>query len=151
MPTPSNDVEALFTALRTKLLAVTLPDGSTPFDRVKYAADLETNYLAKVPETQVLSQEDRSWDGENPELGTQELQLDLFTRDITQKAGEAQIASDTGLNSLAKAVREQVGHSSGGPFGASTSLIGMQPPIREDVSNKVFRYRVRLTFEVLWG
>lgn len=146
-----NEVNSLFVGLQVLLVAVTLPDGTTPFDRVVKAADLDSNHLAKVPETQVLSQQTREWDGENPELGTQTLYLDCFTRDITQKSGENQIASDTGLNTLAKAVRDQVGHNAGGPFGAGCSLTSMEPPIREDVGAKVFRYRVRLAFEVIWG
>lgn len=151
MPIPSNKVEALFNALQTLLTSVTLPDASTPFDRIKLAADLDTNYLSKVPETQVLSQENREWDGENPELGTQELHLDLFTRDITQKAGEAQIVSDTGLNSLTEAVINQASNPIGGAFGAGCTLTLIEPPVREDVSNKVFLYRVRLTYNVVWG
>jgi hypothetical protein len=146
-----NEVANLFEALQAVLKTVTLPDGSKPFVRVKEATDLESNYLVKVPETQVLSQEDREWDNENPELGTQRLNLDCFTRDITQKSGEKQIVSDTGLNSIATAIREQASHFSGGAWGAATTLIGMSPPIREDVGNKIFRYRVRLSFETVWG
>jgi|SRR5690606_16353938 len=146
-----NEVSNLLTALTTKLQSVTLSDNSQPFVRVVKAADLESQHLAKIPETQVLSQNDRTWDEENPELGTQQILLDCFTRDITQKSGENQVISDTGLNSVADAVREQVGHNSGGPFGAACTLVSVQPPIREDVANKVFRYRVRLTFEVIWG
>lgn len=147
---PTNRINNLLSALSTSLTAVTV-GGATPFDRIKKASDLEDGYIVKVPETQVLTQQDLEWDGENPELGEQRIHLDLFTRDVTQKAGENQIISDTGLNHLVDAVREQANHFSGGPFGAATTLVAVAPPIREDAGNKVFRYRMRLIYEVLWG
>lgn len=147
----TNRVSDLLTGLQALLETVTLSDGSTPFNRVKIAADLETNYLTKVPDTQALSQEDRNFDGENPELGTQRVNIDLFTRDITQKAGNKQIVSETALQSCEEEIRNQIGHLAGGLFGAGCTLVQMQPPKREDVSNKVFLFRVRLTYEIIWG
>lgn len=146
-----NPIHNLLLALQTKLTNIVLEDGTAPFDRIKFASDLETGYLSKVPETQVLSQEDREFDGENPELGKQTVNLDLFTRDITQRAGEKQIVSDSGLSSCEDAIREEIGHLSGGPFGAGCTLIRVNPPKREDVATKVFRYRVRLIYEIIWG
>lgn len=146
-----NPIHELLTALTSILTNIVLEDASTPFDRIKIASDLEDGYLSKVPETQVLSQDTRNWDDENPELGKQQINLDLFTRDITQRAGSQQIVSDSGLSSCEDAIREQAGHLSGGPFGAGMNLISVEPPKREDVANKVFRYRVRLVYEIIWG
>lgn len=137
--------------LTVHLLNATLPNGSKPLKSVSKATEIEAGFLKKNPDTNVLSQDVREWDGENAELGRQEIFLDVWTRNLKQDAGAHQIEDNTLLESVGQVIREQVGHLSGGPFGAGTDLIRIDTPQRETPDTRIFSYRIRLVFEVLWG
>jgi len=137
--------------LTVNLLAVTLPNGSSPIEEVKKATEVEAGFLKKNPKTNVLSQDTREWDGENAELGSQEIFLDVWTRNLKQDAGAHQLDDNTLLESIGQAVREQVGHLSGQPFGAGTDLVRIETPRRETPDTRIFSYRIRLVYNVLWG
>lgn len=137
--------------LTVNLLAVTLPNGSSPIKSVKKATEIEAGFLRKNPEHNVLSQDTREWDGENAELGEQEIFLDVWTKNLKQDGGEHQLTGNTLLEAVGQAIREQVGHLSGQPFGAGTDLVRIETPRRETPDTNIFAYRLRLVYNVLWG
>lgn len=139
------------TAIEFTLKRVMLPDASMPIDRVQKASQVDSGYLRKNPNHTVLSQGTKEWDGENANLGTQELIVDVWGKNLTQDAGAHQIESDTLLESISQAIMEQAGHLSGGPFGAGTDLITIISPSEEVPDSNIFAFKAQLIYNVLWG
>ena len=146
-----NAMNLLMTGLEQTLKNVQLPSGQKPIEEIKKATELDAGFLRKNPRHNVVSQETREWDGENSELGSQEVLLDVWTKNLKQDAGEHQLTDESLLEAIGQAIREQAGHLSGQPFGAGTDLVRIEPPIRELPDRNIFAYRIRLVYNVLWG
>lgn len=143
-------VKKLIDALTVVLGEVTV-DGNKVIKNIKAATEIDVAFLRKVPDTQVVSIGQHDFDGENPQCGTQEVLLDIWTKDVTQNAGARQLTEEEQLSSIADAVLQQVGHNSSGPFGAATTLIRTEVLEKDSPDERIFTFRIRLAFEVLWG
>ena len=146
-----NKINNLMTGLTVHLKAVTLEDGSTPIDSVKKATELDEGFLKKRTDNTVLSQRAKEWDGENSALGSQEIIIDVWLKNINRDAGAHQIESNTLLESIKDAIQEQAAHFSGGPFGAGTDLILIEPPVKELPDSNLFLFKLQLVYNILWG
>ena len=147
MPTKTND---LIEGLKVVLGEVTVL-GQKPIKKIKPATEIDVAFIRRIPDNQVLSLQTREYDGENAELGTQELFLDVWAKDLSQDAGGSQLTEDDKLEAISQACREQAGHLSGGPFGAGTDLVRIEPAIKVSPDDQLFAFRLRLTYAILWG
>lgn len=142
--------KSLIDALKVVLGEVTV-EGVKVIQRVKAATEIDVAFLRKISGTQVLSVENREWDGENAECGTQDINLDLWVKDPRQDAGSNQLEAEDALEAITDAIRAQAGHHSGGPFGAGTDLVRIEPVSKDSPDERLFTFRIRLTYSVLWG
>lgn len=148
----------LLTAFKTKLNALLMSDGTTKaFTKVLISVDDVTPQTFYSLPVCVIGSKQSSWDDENPELGTFDVWLDMWTRDMATTGGKAQLTNsgpatgERGINELEERIVEDLSHFSNAPFFSACSLVGATEPERLSPDGKKFLYHKRITYQAVIG
>lgn len=146
-----SDIGTLLGTLKTTLAALTVTGGGKAFTQVLLSIDEvspETFYSMPVA---VLGNKDVANDRENPELGIEQVWIDIWTRDASTPGGKEQLVGDRGANDLAEKVRAAIAHQAAGNWMAGFSVVRISAPFKREVPSRGFVWNTRVTCEVIKG
>jgi hypothetical protein len=146
-----SDIGTLLTTMQTSLRALTHSGGGKAFTQVLLSIDevsRETFYSMPVA---VLGNKEVSNDAENPELGTELIWVDIWTRDASTPGGKEQLVGERGCNDLVEKVRAGLAHQADGNWMAGLRITRISAPFKREVPNIGFVWNARVTWEVIKG
>lgn len=117
---------------------------------------VEPSNLGALPAC-IIHLEDGADDGENAELGTLDVSLDVFVRDATGTGGDYAVtatSSSEGLVSLTDSLVSELGNATGYALFSALNITSRTPPIQVDMVGGVtarFIWGRRLQCEVILG
>lgn len=146
-----SDISTLLEAVITTLAALTHSGGGKAFTKILPSIDEvspETFYSLPVA---VLGNKDVRNDPENPELGTELVFIDIWTRDASTPGGKEQLLGERGCNDLVEVVRAALAHKADGDWMAGLSITGISRPFKREVPKQGFVWNARVTCTVIKG
>jgi hypothetical protein len=146
-----SDISTLLDELKTTLAALTVTGGGKAFTQILPSIDDVTPETFLSMPVAVIGNKAVNNDAENPELGTELVWIDIWTRDASTQGGKQQLLGQRGCNDLIQIVRTAVAHKADGAWMAGFRVSGISQPAKRDVPQQGFVWNGRVTGTVIKG
>jgi hypothetical protein len=146
-----SDIGTLLAELKTTLAALTVTGGRKAFTQVLPSIDEISPQTFNSMPVAVIGNKAVNNDPENPELGTELVWVDIWTRDASTPGGKEQLLGQRGCNDLVEIVRAAVAHKAAGSWMAGTRVSGISQPAKREVPQQGFVWTARVTLTVIKG
>jgi len=143
---------AVLQAMKTEFESLKAADGSTSLlSKVFLAIDEVTPAAFDSFPSLVLGTEGSTWDDENPDLGTETITVDVWTKYLATPGAGQELSGEFGNRYIVDKIRSEKSHFSGGDFGSGVSMTDVTKPEEIPFKGRVNLTHSRITFEMLRG